>query len=213
MLRPHASAYTHSAMIRILWNGLCGTSWAGFRQFSERVRRAAGPRTRASSEPRSHCRSCGRTLAWWENVPLASWLALARPLPDAAGRGSAGAIRWWSWRSEPFGRFLRGNFSARTPHRTFLTASMPLTWRTALRRLIFLWLLVALAVFDAEHLWLPDRLVLPGIGLGLVLAVTRGSLDTFLYSGGGFDAGGASPRTAAVSSGLSAPCLPQGWSF
>ena len=26
--------------------------------------------------PRSHCRGCGRTLAWWENVPLVSWIAL-----------------------------------------------------------------------------------------------------------------------------------------
>jgi leader peptidase (prepilin peptidase)/N-methyltransferase len=30
----------------------------------------------------------------------------------------------------------------------------------------FLWLLVALATFDAENLWLPDKLTLPGIFLG-----------------------------------------------
>src|SRR5947199_4290198 len=27
-------------------------------------------------KPRSHCRNCNRTLAWWENIPLVSWLAL-----------------------------------------------------------------------------------------------------------------------------------------
>jgi leader peptidase (prepilin peptidase)/N-methyltransferase len=53
-------------------------------------------------------------------------------------------------------------------------------------RMIFLWLLVALAVLDIENLWLPDRLTLPGIGLGLVLATTRGSLDAFLRYGGSF---------------------------
>src|SRR5271169_1469243 len=26
--------------------------------------------------PGSHCRSCGRVLRWWENVPLLSWIAL-----------------------------------------------------------------------------------------------------------------------------------------
>ncbi len=26
--------------------------------------------------PGSHCRSCGRSLEWWENVPVLSWLAL-----------------------------------------------------------------------------------------------------------------------------------------
>ncbi len=26
--------------------------------------------------PRSHCRSCNRTLAWWENIPLVSFAFL-----------------------------------------------------------------------------------------------------------------------------------------
>jgi leader peptidase (prepilin peptidase)/N-methyltransferase len=38
--------------------------------------------------------------------------------------------------------------------------------------LIFLWLLVALAVLDAENLWLPDRLVWPGIAFGLLTTYT-----------------------------------------
>ena len=35
-------------------------------------------------------------------------------------------------------------------------------------KMSFLWLLVALALLDAEHLWLPNWLTIPGIGLGLV---------------------------------------------
>ena len=54
-------------------------------------------------------------------------------------------------------------------------------------RIIFLWLLVALAVLDAENLWLPDRLTLPGIFLGFAHAVTRGSLIASMAFGGGFD--------------------------
>src|ERR1700744_5340179 len=34
------------------------------------------PAGESIAKPRSHCRNCGRTLAWWENIPLASWLAL-----------------------------------------------------------------------------------------------------------------------------------------
>jgi leader peptidase (prepilin peptidase)/N-methyltransferase len=36
---------------------------------------------------------------------------------------------------------------------------------------VFCWLLVALAVLDAEHFWLPDWITLPGILLGLFFGV------------------------------------------
>jgi leader peptidase (prepilin peptidase)/N-methyltransferase len=36
-----------------------------------------------------------------------------------------------------------------------------------------LWLLVALATLDAEHMWLPDWLTVPGIALGLALGFLK----------------------------------------
>src|ERR1019366_3129398 len=39
------------------------------------------------------------------------------------------------------------------------------------RWVIFYWLLLALAVFDAENLWLPDRITLPGIALGFIISL------------------------------------------
>jgi leader peptidase (prepilin peptidase)/N-methyltransferase len=54
-------------------------------------------------------------------------------------------------------------------------------------RIIFLWILVALAVMDAENLWLPDRLTIPGIALGFALAFARGGLCASMAFGGGFD--------------------------
>jgi leader peptidase (prepilin peptidase) / N-methyltransferase len=42
-------------------------------------------------------------------------------------------------------------------------------------------------VLDAQNLWLPDRLTLPGIGLGLVLAVARGTVDSVVQLRGDFD--------------------------
>ena len=34
------------------------------------------PRGRSISTPRSACPSCGHLLAWWENIPVLSWLVL-----------------------------------------------------------------------------------------------------------------------------------------
>ena len=39
-----------------------------------------------------------------------------------------------------------------------------------LLKLVFVWLLVALAILDAEHLWLPNSITFTGIALGLVSA-------------------------------------------
>jgi leader peptidase (prepilin peptidase)/N-methyltransferase len=38
---------------------------------------------------------------------------------------------------------------------------------------VFCWLLVALAVLDAEQFWLPDWLTLPGVGLGIAFALLQ----------------------------------------
>ena len=140
------------------------------------------PEDESVIKPRSHCRSCGRTLKWWENVPLASWLALGGrcrtcrtpigwryPLVELAV-GALWALAAWQFLSaHPVPDFSNFNYSVE--------------FASGIARMIFLWLLVALAVFDAENLWLPDRLIWPGIGLGFVLAVTRGSFEMYLADG------------------------------
>lgn len=131
-------------------------------------------------KPRSHCRSCGRTLAWWENVPLASWLALrgrcrtcgARiawryPMVELAVGGLWAIVAW--------------QFTAPSFENQFLLANPVAGLVAAAGKLIFCWLLVALALLDMEHLWLPDWLTFPGIVLGLIvnliqIAAVPGSL-------------------------------------
>jgi leader peptidase (prepilin peptidase)/N-methyltransferase len=121
---------------------------------------------------RSHCRNCGRTLAWWENIPLASWLALGGrcrtckapigwryPLVELAA-GVLWAFAAW--------RVLAGAVDLALP-----LGVLGYQLSVAAGLMIFLWLLVALAVLDLENLWLPDRLVWPGIVLGV--------LTTFLW--------------------------------
>ena len=144
------------------------------------------PEDESVIKPRSHCRSCNRTLAWWENLPLVSWLAL---------RGRCRSCRAWiGWRYPlvelavgVLWAFVAWQFFNAHPVPDFSDFHYSLDLADSVALVIFLWLLVALAVFDAENLWLPDRLIWPGIGLGLVVAVTRATLDGLFNEGGGFE--------------------------
>ena len=76
-------------MIRVLGTIFAGLLGLAFGSFLN-VCLSRWPEGESIVQPRSHCRSCGRTLAWWENVPLLSWIALR-------GRcRSCGA--WIGWR-------------------------------------------------------------------------------------------------------------------
>jgi len=121
-------------------------------------------------KPPSHCRNCGRTLAWWENVPLVSWLVLR-------GRcRTCGA--WIGWRYalvEAAVGIAWGEIAWRFPNWAPSSTSTALSFDIArsIGGAIFCWIVVALAALDAEHLWLPDRLTWPGIVLGFIYSVVR----------------------------------------
>jgi leader peptidase (prepilin peptidase)/N-methyltransferase len=117
--------------------------------------------------PGSHCRKCGRVLQWLENVPLMSWIALR-----GRCRGCGTRIGWRYVVVEAAVGGLWGLVAWRSLAESPLILSMtlrPLEEGVALA--VFLWLLVALAVLDAENLWIPDFLTLPGIGVGLLVTV------------------------------------------
>ncbi len=130
------------------------------------------PRGESIVRPRSHCRGCGRTLAWWEILPIVSWLFLRGrcrtchvpvscryPLIELAV-GVPWAIAGWQW--------LGGLLQPDQPP-LFYYSSMIVFFG----KMILSWLLVALAVLDAENLWLPDWLTLPGTGLGFMAFLLR----------------------------------------
>jgi leader peptidase (prepilin peptidase)/N-methyltransferase len=146
------------------------------------------PEGKSIAKGRSHCRTCGRSLAWWENIPLASWLAL---------RGHCRTCKAWiGWRY-PLAELAVGGLWAFSAWHTFIEApelgTGTFTYNVAavlaagIARIIFLWILVALAVIDAENLWLPDRLTLSGIALGCALAFARGGICASMAFGGGFE--------------------------
>ncbi len=122
-------------------------------------------------KPRSHCRNCGRTLAWWENVPLVSWLAL---------RGRCRTCRVWiGWRyvivELAVGSIwayltwrLLGAYILNLP--SIQSGQFPPVYIPAgetLDVMFLTWLLIGLAVLDAEHFWLADAVTIPGMIFGL----------------------------------------------
>jgi leader peptidase (prepilin peptidase)/N-methyltransferase len=109
-------------------------------------------------------------------VPLVSWLALG---------GRCRTCRAWiGWRY-PLVELTVGvlwaasAWQAMSPtHDLQLPSTDPyMALLDTACHLAFFWTLVALAVLDAEHLWLPDWLTLPGIALGFLLVNFQCYLD------------------------------------
>jgi leader peptidase (prepilin peptidase)/N-methyltransferase len=155
-------------MIRILGTIFAGLLGLAFGSFLN-VCLSRWPAGESIVRPRSHCRHCNRTLAWWENVPLISWLAL---------RGRCRTCRAWiGWRY-PIVELALGVLWATETWQSFHPEllSMPTLhsddfwffFGHGVFQMVLFWLLIALAVLDAEHYWLPDWLTWPGAGLGVI---------------------------------------------
>jgi leader peptidase (prepilin peptidase) / N-methyltransferase len=104
---------------------------------------------------RSHCPQCAHQLAWWENIPLLSFLLLR-----GRCRGCGVAISWQYPAVEAITGLL---FAA-------------VVWRfgvgiEALAGLAFTGVLVAASGIDLRTTLLPDSLTLPLIWLGLLLSL------------------------------------------
>ncbi len=108
--------------------------------------------------PRSRCPKCGHQLAWYENIPVLSWLALR-------GRCSS-CSQPISWRY-PAIELLTALL--------FLACQRRFGWSPELvSGLILVLLLVSLSFIDLEHWILPHELTLPGIAAGLALSIPLG---------------------------------------
>lgn len=105
--------------------------------------------------PRSRCQACGHTLAWYENIPVLSYLAL---------RGRCAACQTRISARYPAVELLTGALFYYCVQRWGLGAS-GLAWCA------FSAVLVALAFIDWDTTLLPDDLTLPLLWAGLLSAV------------------------------------------
>jgi leader peptidase (prepilin peptidase)/N-methyltransferase len=118
------------------------------------------PRDLSIVTPRSACPGCGAPIAWYDNIPILSFLllrarcrrcrapiAVRYPLVEAATAALFGAL--------------------------LLVKGPGIEW---LAGAMFGAALIALILIDAEHQILPDAITLPGIATGLLLAPLRSAL-------------------------------------
>lgn len=152
-------------MTRILGTMFAGLLGLAFGSFLN-VCVSRWPKGVSVVQPRSFCEGCGRTLAWWENVPLVSWIGLR-------GRCRTCGV-WIGWQTLLVELAVGGLWAAVAWDSVpYINGNMPTMVRMShaaalLGSLLFYWLLVALAALDAEEFWLPDWITLPGVALGIV---------------------------------------------
>lgn len=113
------------------------------------------PRRESLLWPGSHCPACDRTLSWFENVPVVSWLVL---------RGRCRGCRAPIPLQYPLVELAN---SALWGLAALLTG---LEWLLVVR-LLFVSALVVLFVIDLRHRILPDAITLTGIGIGLLASI------------------------------------------
>jgi leader peptidase (prepilin peptidase)/N-methyltransferase len=99
---------------------------------------------------RSRCDSCGAVVAWADLVPLLGWLAL-----KGRCRACGAAID----PRHPLFEIMAAAIG--------LLAMLAVPGPQGLWGAVLGWVLLALLALDLQHYWLPDRLTLPLLALGL----------------------------------------------
>jgi leader peptidase (prepilin peptidase)/N-methyltransferase len=113
------------------------------------------PRGKSFVGGRSACPNCRRQIAWYDNVPIASFLALGRK------------CRWCGWKIPWTYPVIEAATGA-----TFLAIWLQSPPAEMPAHLVLAALLIASAGIDFDFGIIPDRLTLPGIALGVVFSLT-----------------------------------------
>lgn len=116
------------------------------------------PADQSVVRPRSRCPRCGQPIAWYDNLPVASWLLLrgrcrscANPISPLYPAVELATGLLWAWMAWRFGPGL-----------------------AALEGALFGTLLLGIAMTDAREYIIPDEFTIGGLVLGLVFAAVGG---------------------------------------
>ena len=113
------------------------------------------PRRESVNWPGSHCTSCNRSLSWYENVPVISWLVLRGRCRTCGERISV---------IYPIVELITGAL--------FVAGYAIYGWTPLLAaRLAFACAMVVLFAIDLRHHLLPNVITVPGIAVGFVLSL------------------------------------------
>jgi leader peptidase (prepilin peptidase) / N-methyltransferase len=105
--------------------------------------------------PRSACPACGHAIAWYENIPVVSYVWL---------RGRCAACQAGISARYPLVELLTGLLTSA------VAWQFGFTWQAALL-FVLVWALIALAFIDLDTQYLPDDITLPILWLGLLVNV------------------------------------------
>lgn len=122
--------------------------------------------------PRSRCPECGHQLAWFENIPVASWLALGarcracrQPIPAIYPLAEIGVGLLWAgcvlWAGPTF---------------------------TAVRLAVVFTILAGVAITDLKHYLIPDGYTISGLLFAVVTAFAAPFVGESLLFAGPYDA-------------------------
>lgn len=129
------------------------------------------PRNESVVRPRSRCPGCAAPIAWYDNIPMVSWLVL---------RGKCRRCRHPISPQYPLVELAVAVIWASS---FWLLAFTP----AALSAALFLTLLLGILLTDAQHFIIPDELSLGGLGIGLALSFfTIGIVQALLGAALGF---------------------------
>ena len=108
--------------------------------------------------PGSRCPACGRSIRWFDNIPILSYLFLRARCRSC---GAPISLRY------PLVEALTGVLFAAVVWRFGVqTATVPMA--------LFVWSLVVITFIDLDHRIIPDVLSLPGVAVGLGISLLPG---------------------------------------
>ena len=152
------------------------------------------PRDLSVVRPRSHCPACERTIVWYDNIPLISYLLLGARC-----------------------RYCQTRIPVRYPAVELLTALLfgYFVWRfgltlTGAKYCILSAILVALVFSDFEELILPDEFTLGGTVIGLIFALLVPVPDIVAHAIASLADLSLSQRTLSVAEAVLGIVLPSG---